>query len=151
MNACIEEGMRIFPSIPTGLTRTVPKGGDSVAGEWIPGGTTVSVYSWAATHSASNFVEPETFVPERWLESRPERYNEDKKDASQPFSLGPRGCIGKHLSYMELRLILGQLCKSLSPPDEEGEVINVLYSVELRYPSCRSGRAGRVRYLGPNW
>lgn len=27
----------------------------------------------------------------------------------QPFSLGPRGCIGKHLSYMEMRLILGRL------------------------------------------
>jgi len=111
MNACIEEGMRIFPSIPTGLTRTVPKGGDSVAGEWLPGGTTVSVYSWAATHVETNFVDPESFVPERWLENKPAKFNGDRQDASQPFSLGPRGCIGRHLSYMELRLILGSLCK----------------------------------------
>lgn len=111
MNACLEEGMRIFPSVPTGLTRTVPKGGDSVAGEWIPGGTTVSVYSWAATHSATNFVDPESFIPERWMEDKDSQYVGDRKDASQPFSLGPRGCIGKHLSYMELRLILGNLCK----------------------------------------
>jgi cytochrome P450 len=26
-----------------------------------------------------------------------------------PFSLGPRGCIGKHLSYMEMRVIMGRL------------------------------------------
>ena len=97
MNACIDEGLRIFPSIPTGLTRTVPKGGDTVAGEFIPGGTTVSVYAWAATHSPLNFVQPEEFIPERWIDAR---YDTDKKDASQPFSLGPRGCIGKHLSYV---------------------------------------------------
>ena len=106
MNACLEEGMRIFPSIPTGLVRTVPQGGDSIAGEWIPGGTTVSVHSWSATHVATNWTEPESFIPDRWL-SKNER---DRKEASQPFSLGPRGCIGRHLSYMELRLILGNLC-----------------------------------------
>lgn len=106
MNACLEEGMRIFPSIPTGLVRTVPQGGDSIAGEWIPGGTTVSVHSWSATHVATNWVEPECFIPERWL-SDDEKGNQ--RDASQPFSLGPRGCIGRHLSYMELRLILGSL------------------------------------------
>ena len=106
MNACIEEGLRIFPSIPTGLTRTVPKEGDTVAGEFLPGGTTVSVYSWAATHSPDNFANPQEFIPERWTS---EEYASDKKDASQPFSLGPRGCIGRHLTYLELRLILANL------------------------------------------
>ena len=71
----------------------------------------MSVYSWAATHSESNFMDPEMFVPERWMEDRPGKYEADKRDASQPFSLGPRGCIGRHLSYMELRLILGSLRK----------------------------------------
>jgi cytochrome P450 len=111
MNACIEEALRIFPPVPTGLTRTVPVGGDAVAGEYIAGGTTVSVYSWAATHSPHNFARPDTFVPERWLNdpAESEPYKADKKDASQAFSLGPRGCIGKHLSYLELRLILANL------------------------------------------
>lgn len=113
MNACLEEGMRIFPSIPTGLVRTVPKGGDSISGEWIPGGTTVSVHAWSATHTALNWTDPESFIPERWLEDgdSKDRFKNDRKDASQPFSLGPRGCIGRHLSYLELRLILGNLCK----------------------------------------
>ncbi|EEY20954.1 isotrichodermin C-15 hydroxylase [Verticillium alfalfae VaMs.102] len=39
MNACIDEALRIFPPVPTGLTRTVPRGGDTVAGEFLPGGT----------------------------------------------------------------------------------------------------------------
>ncbi len=106
MNACIDEALRIFPPIPTGLTRTVPEGGDTVAGEMLPGGTTVSVYSWAATHSPDNFVRPNEFIPERWFDPA---YANEKKDASQPFSLGPRGCIGRHLTYLELRLILANL------------------------------------------
>ncbi|KAL2205465.1 averantin oxidoreductase [Sarocladium strictum] len=106
MNACIDEALRIFPPIPTGLTRTVPKSGDTVAGEFLPGGITVSCHSWAQTHSPHNFRQPEDFIPERWLDPA---FDSDKKDASQPFSLGPRGCIGRHLSYLELRLILGNL------------------------------------------
>lgn len=106
MNACIDEALRIFPPIPTGLTRTVPEGGDTVAGEFLPGGTTVSCHGWANTHSPDNFRQPDEFIPERWLD---DAYASDKKEASQPFSLGPRGCIGKNLTYLELRLILGNL------------------------------------------
>lgn len=106
MNACIDEALRIFPPLPTGLARTVPAGGDTVAGEFLPGGTIVSVYGWAATHSPHNFFRPQEYIPERWLDAK---YAGENKEASQPFSLGPRGCIGKHLSYMELRLILASL------------------------------------------
>lgn len=110
MNACIDEALRVFPPVPTGLTRTVPSGGDSVAGEFLPGGTTVSVHAWSAAHSPRNFSRPDEYVPERWLDDENGgRYAGENRDASQAFSLGPRGCIGKHLSYLELRLILANL------------------------------------------
>jgi cytochrome P450 len=38
MNACIEEGLRIFPPVPVGLLRTVPEGGSDIDGNMIPGG-----------------------------------------------------------------------------------------------------------------
>jgi cytochrome P450 len=66
----------------------------------------VCVSSWAASHSPENFVNPDKFIPERWMSSD---YDSDQKKASQPFSLGPRGCIGRNLTYVELRLILGAL------------------------------------------
>lgn len=111
MNACIEEGLRIFPPVPIGLLRTVPKGGSLIDGHVVPGGTSVCVSSWGAAHSASNFVDPDSFIPERFLDS-PEfkdRFASDVKKAAQPFSMGPRGCIGRNLTYVELRLILGAL------------------------------------------
>ncbi|KIW07450.1 uncharacterized protein PV09_02289, partial [Verruconis gallopava] len=106
MTAVIEEGHRIFPSAPIGFVRTVPHGGDTVCGEMLPGGTTVSVCNWAASHSERNFDKPYDFIPERWLDKE---NTTDKLHASQAFSLGPRGCIGRNLSYMEQRLILAKL------------------------------------------
>lgn len=92
MTAVIEEGLRIFPSAPIGFVRTVPQGGDTVCGEMIPEGTTVSVVMWAATHSERNFSDPYEFRPERWMDKET---TTDKLHASNPFSLGPRGCIGR--------------------------------------------------------
>ena len=66
--------------------------GDTVCGEMLPGGTTVSVCNWAASHSARNFKNPYDFVPERWMDKENAT---DKLHASQAFSLGSRGCIGR--------------------------------------------------------
>ncbi|KAH7116764.1 cytochrome P450 [Dendryphion nanum] len=111
MNACIEEGLRIFPPVPIGLLRVVPKGGSLIDGHPVPEGTSVCVASWSAAHSSANFVEPDSFIPERFMDTPAsrERFSSDVKKAAQPFSTGPRGCIGRNLTYVELRLILGAL------------------------------------------
>lgn len=92
LTAVLEEGLRIFPSAPIGFTRRVPVGGDSVDGEFLPAGTTVSTCMWAATHTPDNFKEAYEFRPERWLDKA---NTTDKLGASNAFSLGPRGCIGR--------------------------------------------------------
>jgi cytochrome P450 len=38
MSACINEAMRVFPPVPAGLLRTVPKNGDTIDGYFVPGG-----------------------------------------------------------------------------------------------------------------
>jgi cytochrome P450 len=87
--ACIEEGLRIHPPVPAGLLRTVPKGGSYIDGNWVVEGTSVAVTSWAAAHNPANFKNPDSFIPERWLDD--EGYATDNKKGMQPFSLGPRG------------------------------------------------------------
>lgn len=64
-----------------------------VTNENTPSQTAVSVCQWSAFHSESNFKDPEAFIPERWLGD--ERFASDKKEALQPFGMGPRGCLGK--------------------------------------------------------
>jgi cytochrome P450 len=64
------------------------------------------VCMWAATKSLRNFSDPYFFPPKRWLD----RENAtDKLGAINLFSFRPRGCIGKQLGYMEMRLIIGKL------------------------------------------
>ncbi len=48
---------------------------------------------YAAYRSHTNFKDPDTYIPERWLNDP--RYQSDKKAVFQPFSVGARSCIGK--------------------------------------------------------
>lgn len=36
LKACIEEGLRLYPPTPGGLPRTVPEGGATVCGNYVP-------------------------------------------------------------------------------------------------------------------
>ena len=47
--------------------------------------------------------------PERYLEKDGERFRGDNRAVVQPFSLGPRNCIGQNLAKAEMRLILAKL------------------------------------------
>lgn len=101
--ACIQETLRVYPPVATGFPRVVPEGGSEISGHYIPGGTSVYVSQHATYHSERNFKDAEKFVPERWLGTG--EYDVDKKEAFNPFSFGPRNCIGKNLAWAELRLI----------------------------------------------
>ncbi|KAM7215950.1 Cytochrome P450 [Rhypophila decipiens] len=107
LNAVFEESMRIYPGIPMTLPRIAPERGQLIEGYWIPGGTGVGIPPVAASTSEENFRDPLKFVPERWMGDP--AYANDKFEASQPFSAGPRNCIGKKLAYLEMRLILVRL------------------------------------------
>ncbi|EMD61120.1 hypothetical protein GGP41_010023 [Bipolaris sorokiniana] len=107
LNACIQEGLRIYPPAPIAFFRITPKGGNMICGQWIPGGTSVAVPHYAAYHHPSNFKDPDSFVPERWLPGT--GYESDRKNAYNPFSVGPRNCIGQNLANHEMRVILASL------------------------------------------
>lgn len=38
LNAVIDEGLRIYPPVPSNMPRVIPDEGASVAGQWVPGG-----------------------------------------------------------------------------------------------------------------
>lgn len=112
LTACIEEAMRLVPPVPEGLPRVTPQEGEQICGQWVPGGvrftfvreddtrltalqTFVQVSTLAANTSLSNFTDPLSFIPERWLANSPFSCAPENKQASQPFSTGPRNCIGQ--------------------------------------------------------
>ncbi|KAF4448963.1 cytochrome P450 [Fusarium albosuccineum] len=105
--AVLDETLRIHPPVPSGSPRRIAPGGDVIVGQYVPEGTVVEIYHWAVYHNPDHFLLPDSFIPERWLGDA--RFANDKKDAFQPFSLGPRNCIGKNLAYSEMRMILSRL------------------------------------------
>ncbi|KAK0730910.1 isotrichodermin C-15 hydroxylase [Lasiosphaeris hirsuta] len=109
MLAVLNEALRMYPPVSSGLVRQVPEGGAQVAGQYVPGGTYVEVQHWSINHSKDNWTDPWTFNPERFInhEGKPEAHN--VLEALQAFSVGPRNCIGRNLAYAEMRLILARI------------------------------------------
>ncbi|KAH7141623.1 cytochrome P450 [Dactylonectria macrodidyma] len=103
LQAAISEGLRIYPPGSQEFPRICP--GAIVDGHWVPEGTEVYTSAWTVTHDEENFHLPYEFKPERWLDDA----CTDNLSASQPFSLGPRACVGKNFAYMEINLILAKL------------------------------------------
>jgi len=106
-SAVLEEALRMFPPVPGSQRRVTPPEGYVVAGRFVPGRTVVAVNQWSANHSPSNFKDPYQFIPERWLGDP--AFIDDKRKVMQPFSVGPRNCIGQNLAYAEMRVILARI------------------------------------------
>lgn len=104
LNACIEEGLRIFPPAPFALPRDSP--GAFIDGHFVPAGVVVGNEVYAMQTDPRNFEAPDSFRPDRWIG---EGLAGDDRRASQPFSTGPRACLGVNLAYMEMRIALAKL------------------------------------------
>ncbi|KAI0199510.1 cytochrome p450 monooxygenase [Astrocystis sublimbata] len=108
MIACLNESLRRYPPVPTGMPRVVPQGGATIIDQFVPEGMTVSVWQWAMYHSTQNFKNPFKFNPDRLL-GNAESNSEDKIETLQPFSIGPRNCIGRNLAFGEMKFILARI------------------------------------------
>ncbi|KAH7309150.1 cytochrome P450 [Stachybotrys elegans] len=104
LRAVLEEALRMYPPVPAGLSRRAPKGGQFVEGYWIPENTIVSVPHLTTYSSEEFWHDPAKFAPERWMGD--ERYAGDKRHLHQPFSYGPRNCLGISLAYAEMKFVL---------------------------------------------
>ncbi|KAI0377117.1 cytochrome P450 [Hypomontagnella monticulosa] len=107
MLACLNEAFRRYPPVSNELPRSSPKGGGTVLGKHVPEGAVVSVWQWPLNHDSRFWKDPMTFAPERWMGDP--AYKDDCLEAMQPFSFGPRNCIGRNLAYAEMRLILAKI------------------------------------------
>ncbi|KAI9641384.1 hypothetical protein NHQ30_010186 [Ciborinia camelliae] len=107
LNAVINEAMRLCPSLPMVLPRMVNEPGMEVCGYWLPAGTLVNFAQLPAYISPTNFARPNEFIPERWLPSS--TLHPHNLQIFNPFSLGPRDCVGKAFGLAEVRLALAKL------------------------------------------
>lgn len=65
--------------------------------------------------SASHFVDPERFLPQRWIDDDddddqlPSQSPNDQSEMTLAFGVGTRDCIGRYLAWTQMRLILARL------------------------------------------
>ncbi|KAI0182276.1 cytochrome p450 benzoate 4-monooxygenase [Xylaria flabelliformis] len=104
LRLCIDESMRLHSTSAMGLPRVVTgKDGVLCENEHFPEGTVLSVPSYTLHHNADIWgSDVEEFKPERWLRATPQQ-----KASFNPFSHGPRACVGQNVAHMEMALIIG--------------------------------------------
>ncbi|GAW19465.1 hypothetical protein ANO14919_089520 [Xylariales sp. No.14919] len=109
LRACIDETLRISPPASGSLWREPYNDGAPVVidGHVIPPGTQVGVSAYALHHNEEYFTKPFDFDPDRWL-VQDEAALSLMHSAFAPFSLGPRGCAGKSMAYLETGLVMAK-------------------------------------------
>jgi cytochrome P450 len=107
LNAVVKEALRISMANPTRLPHVVPAGGWTFKGTHFPAKTIVGCSAYELHFDASTFLNPESFVPERWLDAT----NEMSKYWFA-FGAGSRACIARNLATMELQFATERLARS---------------------------------------
>lgn len=111
LDAVITETLRMYPPVAITMPRRVPVGGETIEGKFVTEGMTVGVNHYSAYRHPANFHKPREFLPERWLAETRDAppFVSDNKECMQPFSYGPRNCLGKNIARAEMRLLFAKL------------------------------------------
>ncbi|KAF7344416.1 hypothetical protein MSAN_01922800 [Mycena sanguinolenta] len=104
LSACINEALRLHPPLPSkGGSRQIlfNQHGRSVAGRFIPPGTSVWTPPYSLHRNPEYFSCPDQFLPDRWLPGS--KFEKHEVSAFIPFSLGPANCVGQ--KFAEVRAV----------------------------------------------
>jgi cytochrome P450 len=113
--ATIYEAQRIRPSIEASFRRTKAR---VRLGDWVlPEGINVTVNFQLAHESAANFPDPDSFNPDRFLNTNPKPFR------WIPFGGGVNRCPGASFAHMEMDIALRTLLREFrfEPTDARGE------------------------------
>lgn len=106
LHAVILESMRVHPSLGLGLPREVPSGGADVCGTFLPGDAEVIMNSNSLGRDIDTFGDDcDEWIPERWLRVNEEEAGKMER-ACFTFGHGPRVCIGRHITNIEMYKML---------------------------------------------
>ena len=156
--ATIKESMRLFPAASTtrcgepSFTITDPRNGLHYPAD---PSTLIWLASHACHHDPAFWPRANEFLPDRWLAKEGEELC-PKPGAWRPFELGPRACIGKELSFLELKVLLSLVTrrfeltaayKELDAAEEERD-IEVDLRKKVRMAAIKSVDGERAYQVG---
>ncbi|KAL8945719.1 MAG: hypothetical protein Q9183_008013, partial [Haloplaca sp. 2 TL-2023] len=110
MQACIKEGLRVYPPTVGLMQKTAPPEGDVFNGQVIPGGTKIGYSAWGLHRSKEVFgPDAEIFRPERWEGVSGDRLLEMNRVVDLVFGSGKYSCLGRPVVFLQLRKIVTTL------------------------------------------
>lgn len=107
--ACITEGLRLYPPVSLLRERVVSSEGEMMHGFFIPGGTFVGLNGPASKLHPVYGNNPEEFHPERWLMNDEAQLKQMARNMELVFGYGTSKCLGVDLAYTELNKIVFEL------------------------------------------
>ncbi|KAL6705468.1 hypothetical protein ACN47E_006733 [Coniothyrium glycines] len=111
LTAFIKEAMRMAPPVPAEPSREVLQGGSVVDGHFFPQGTLISTAFWAMHYNPTYYTKPFCFQPDRWIINSADATAESvdlAESAFCAFSTGSRGCVGKNMAWLEMRIVMAK-------------------------------------------
>lgn len=117
LQACIKEGLRFWPPVVGLMQKRVPDGGDTLNGQYVPGGTKIGYCGWGLQRRKDIFGEDvNLYRPERWLDVDEERLKRMERVTDLVFGSGKYGCLGKSIAMLELNKVFVEVLFELICP-----------------------------------
>ncbi|XP_011506420.1 PREDICTED: cytochrome P450 315a1, mitochondrial isoform X2 [Ceratosolen solmsi marchali] len=111
LKGAIKESLRLYPTAPF-LTRVLPQ--DTLLGGY-PAykGELVVISLYSCGRDEVNFPRAQEFLPERWLRNEKGEFEGViNPNATLPFAMGVRSCIGKQLAVTQMSITIDKLLKN---------------------------------------
>jgi cytochrome P450 len=154
LDAVVKESMRILPPVPHRPRYAAHD--TELAGHFIPKHTEILLSIYHIHHDPAIFPEPERFKPSRWqtIKPTPFEYN--------PFSAGPRICIGAQFAIMEVKIALAMILQRFRiTPDRRRRIDRrvavsmapknglqaMIHPADGRWASSTGGLRGNIREM----
>ncbi|KAI0147463.1 cytochrome P450 [Xylariaceae sp. FL1272] len=102
LRACIDETMRMSPSIPGTMWRELqPNDSEPLIFE---------VNTYSLHHNETYFPDSYLFNLGRWLDTQAaENIKAGLREAFMPFAIGYRDCVGKNMAYLVMSLVVAKI------------------------------------------
>lgn len=98
LDRVVKESLRILPPVP--FNHRIVGTDTELGGYLLPRNTEILSSIYHTQRMPEHFAEPSRFFPDRWLSEDPGPY------VYNPFSAGPRMCIGATFALMEIKIAL---------------------------------------------
>lgn len=133
LQSVIKETLRMHPPGPLLSWARLSTRDVCVAGHMIPAGTTAMVNMWAITHDSNVWIQPEKFMPERFMSSEGGEDVDVRGNDLRlaPFGAGRRVCPGRALGLATVQLWVAQLLYNFEWRADESHPVDLTEILKL--------------------